>query len=102
MNQLSIAGEQEKQSSDIATQEIGASGFATLGIPLLRGRTFDARDQKDTQPVAVVNQALVREYFPDADPLQRAVKLGPYGDPANPWLTIVGVVANVKTTTVFL
>ncbi len=101
MNQLSIAGKQEKQSSDVATQEIGASGFATLGIPLLRGRTFDARDQKDTQPVAVVNQALVREYFPDADPLQRAVKLGPYGDPANPWLTIVGVVADVKTTTVF-
>jgi putative ABC transport system permease protein len=101
MNQLSVAGQPENQSSDVATQDIGASGFETLGIPLLRGRTFDTRDRKDSQPVAIVNQALARRYFPDADPLQHAIKLGPAGDAANPWLTIVGVVADVKTTTVF-
>jgi len=101
MNQLSVAGQLENQSSNVATQDIGVSGFATLGIPLLRGRTFDARDRKDTQPVAIVNQALVRQYFPDSDPLQHAIKLGPSGVPASPWLTIVGVVADVKTTTVF-
>jgi predicted permease len=101
MNQLSVAGQLENQSSNVATQDIGASGFATLGIPLLRGRTFDARDRSDTQPVAIVNQALVRQYFPNADPLQHVIKLGPSGNPANPWLTIVGVAADVKTTTVF-
>jgi len=101
MNQLSIAGQPENQSSDVATQDIGASGLATLGISLLRGRTFDPRDRKDTQQVAIINQALVRQFFPDGDPLQHAIKLGPAGDPANPWLTIVGVVADVKTTTVF-
>jgi predicted permease len=101
MNQLSIAGQPENQSSNVATQDIGTSGFATLGIPLLRGRTFDTRDRENTQPIAIVNQALARQYFPDADPLQHAIKLGPSGDPSNPWLTIVGVVADVKTTTVF-
>jgi len=101
MNQLSVAGQLENQLSNVATQDVGASGFATLGVPLLRGRTFDARDGKDTQPVAIINQALARQYFPDADPLQHAIKLGPSGDPANPWLTISGVVGDVKTTTVF-
>ena len=46
MNQLSVAGQLENQSSNVATQDIGASGFVTLGIPLLRGRTFDTRDRK--------------------------------------------------------
>jgi len=101
MSQLSVAGRPENQTANVATQDIGASGFATLGIPLLRGRTFDSRDRKDTQPVVIVNEALARQYFPDVDPLQHAIKLGPSGDPANPWLTIVGVVADVKTTTVF-
>ena len=101
MNQLSVLGRPDNQTSNVATQDIGASGFATLGIPLLRGRTFDAGDRKDTESVAIVNQALARQYFPDADPLQRTIKLGPSGDAASPWLTIVGVVADVKTTTVF-
>ena len=101
MNQLSVAGRLENQSFNVATQDIGASGFSTLGIALLRGRAFDARDRKDTQPVAIVNQALARQFFPGADPLQHSIKLGPAGNPANPWLTIVGVVADVKTTTVF-
>ena len=52
MHQISVAGQLEKQSSNVATQDIGASGFATLGIPLLRGRTFDARDGENAQPVA--------------------------------------------------
>jgi putative ABC transport system permease protein len=102
MNQLSVAGQLENQSFNVATQDISASGFSTLGLPLLRGRAFDARDRKDTQPVAIVNQALSRQFFPGgADPLQHAIKLGPGSNPANPWLTIVGVVADVKTTTVF-
>jgi putative ABC transport system permease protein len=101
MNQLSVAGQPENQSSNVATQDIGTSGFATLDIPLLRGRVFDTRDRKDTQSAAIVNQAFARQYLPHADPSQHAIKLGPSGDPANPWLTIVGVVANVKTTTVF-
>jgi predicted permease len=101
MNQVSVAGQPENQSSNVATQDIGTAGFATLGIPLLRGRVFDTRDRKDTQSVAIINQAFARQYFPDADPLQHAIKLGPFSDPADPWLTIVGVVANVKTTTVF-
>jgi putative ABC transport system permease protein len=102
-NQLSIAGRSgaESPSSDVATQDVSPQTLRTLGIPLVKGRLFDERDGKDSQPVAIVNEALAREYFPGADPLGRVVKLSRADDPARPWLTIVGVVANVKTTTVF-
>ncbi len=73
----------------------------TLSIPLLRGRTFDTRDQQDTPAVAIINQALAREYFAGADPLGARIKLSRSDDPSRPWLTIIGVAADVKTTTVF-
>jgi predicted permease len=102
-NQLSIAGTSgaENSSSDVATQEVSTGTLRTLGIPFLEGRTFDERDRVDTQPVAIINEALAREYFPGADPLGRAVKLSHADDPSRPWLTVIGVVANVKTMTVF-
>jgi putative ABC transport system permease protein len=102
-NQLSIAGKSsaENSASDVATQDVSTRTFRTLDIPLVKGRTFDERDRRDAQPVAIINEALAREYFPGADPLGRAVKLSRADDPSRPWLTIVGVVANVKTSTVF-
>jgi predicted permease len=102
-NQLSIAGRSgaENAASDVATQDLSTQTFRTLGIPLVKGRTFDERDRRDTQPVAIINEALAREYFPGTDPIGRAVKLSRADDPSRPWLTIVGVVANVKTSTVF-
>jgi predicted permease len=88
------------ERADIATETVGDKFLTVLGIPLLRGRVFDARDQRNTQPVALVNQILADEYFPHQDPIGHEIKLGP---PAGnkPWLTIIGVVGNVKTTTVF-
>ena len=90
------------------TSEIGDAGpveisddyFRVLGIPLLLGREFDSRDREDSPPVAIVNEALVREYFPREDPIGRQMKLGlPEGKA--PWLTIVGVVGDVKHNIVY-
>jgi putative ABC transport system permease protein len=61
--------------------------FSALQLPLLRGRGFVDTDREDTQAVAIVNQAFVRKFFPDADPLGRRVRVGLSG----PWVTIVGV-----------
>jgi predicted permease len=43
--------------------------FSTIGEPLLRGRFFDERDNQHSEPVAVVNQAFVRRFFPHENPL---------------------------------
>jgi putative ABC transport system permease protein len=64
--------------------------FDALGIALARGRLFDRRDTVETPPVALVNQALVRTYFPDEDPLGLRINVG--GD----LRAIVGIVGDVR------
>jgi predicted permease len=101
LNSISISGRADSSTSDVATQDISPGGLRTLMVPLLRGRMFDGRDQNDSQPVVLMNEALAREYFPGADPLGKSIKLGRAEDASRPWLTVIGVVGNVKTTTVF-
>lgn len=70
--------------------------FETLGINVLRGRTFTPRDDRQgSAPTAVVNEAFVKRYLPSGDPIGRRVTLGS-GDAEDPWMTIVGVVADVR------
>ena len=66
--------------------------FETMGIPLLRGRLFGPSDRPGTPEVGVVNEAMVQKFFGGKDPVGRQIR---YGAPV-PWVTIVGVVGNVK------
>jgi putative ABC transport system permease protein len=101
-NPLSIEGDPSRFSAGgIATQSVSASFLDTMSIPLVRGRVFDTRDRNGTQQVAIVNEALANKYFPHTDPIGHTVKLSRADDPSQPWLTIIGVVADIKTTTVF-
>jgi putative ABC transport system permease protein len=69
--------------------------FRVLGIPLLRGRLFEARDGMDAPHVAVISQALARARWPDRDPLGRTIEFGNMdGDPRP--LTVVGIVGDVR------
>ena len=73
--------------------------FEVLDIPLLRGRTFRARDDAGAPGVVVINEALARQLFPDSDPLNEQLLVGrgilPVYD-ADPVRRIVGVVGNVR------
>lgn len=74
--------------------------FATMRIPLVAGRYIDASDTRDRVPVVVVNQALAEHFFGAQgarEAVGRRIKWGSPRSPA-PWLTIVGVTANVKDT----
>jgi putative ABC transport system permease protein len=85
------------QVLDTAQRIVSAGYFQTMGIPLLAGRFFDDRDISDREPVAVVNNAFVRRYFPDRPPIGQRLKLGRPEDSGLPWFfTIVGVVGNVR------
>jgi predicted permease len=69
--------------------------FRVLGIPLLRGRLFEARDGLDAPHVAVISQALARARWADRDPLGRTIEFGNMdGDPRP--LTVVGIVGDVR------
>lgn len=67
--------------------------FGTLGIPVLRGRDFAAADERGA-PVAIVNEAFVRAYYPGRDPVGRRVRWA--SDESRTWITIAGVSADVR------
>jgi predicted permease len=100
-NALSVDGDAGFSPGGIATQSVSAGFFSVMQIPVFRGRVFDTQDRKETQQVAIVNEALANKYFPHTDPIGRAIKLSRADDASQPWLRIIGIVADIKTTTVF-
>jgi predicted permease len=74
-------------------QTVGADYFETMGIPILEGRAFTATDDGGA-PVAIVNEAFVRTFFPGRSPLGQRLRVG-FSD-RNPFMTIVGVAKDVK------
>jgi predicted permease len=85
------------QEREASIHSIGPGYLETMRIAVVRGRGLVHADDSGSEPVALVNQAFVRENFPTEDPLGRevtmTVDLG-YGSPA--W-RIVGVVADVRS-----
>jgi putative ABC transport system permease protein len=88
----------------VTTDSVTTGFFETLHVPLERGRLFEARDAHPAEElragpvpsVVVVNEALVRRFFPGQDPLGRRIT---FGNPANPkvnWSEIVGVVGDMR------
>jgi putative ABC transport system permease protein len=69
--------------------------FGAMGIPLIGGRDFNEGDGRDNVPVAIINRSAARLFWPDGDPLGQRLKIGGY-ESRNPWLTVVGVVDDVK------
>ncbi len=66
----------------------------TMGVALLRGRSFNGHDTADSRPVVLINQAMAHRYWNDENPVGQRISTS---DPANPkWKEIVGVVGNVK------
>lgn len=69
--------------------------FHTMQIPLRQGRDFGPQDFEEKAPlVGIANDAMVRQYFPNEDPLGKRVRF--VRNPQIEWITIVGVVGDVK------
>jgi predicted permease len=68
--------------------------FPAMGIPIRRGRDFDANDSATAPPVAVINETMAKRLFPSQDPLGQHVRMGP--SPTGPWTTIVGVIGDIR------
>jgi predicted permease len=78
-----------------STRTISSAYFDAMGIPLLAGRTFADTDQTGSDSVAIVNQYLARQLFPNRDPIGMRL---PDADSNRPGATIVGVVKDVAQT----
>src|SRR5260370_33889835 len=66
--------------------------FSTMGVPLIQGRSFTAADRFESQPVAIVNLAEAKKFWPGESAIGKRVRWGVNA----PWQTIVGIVGDVS------
>ena len=93
---LTIEDRPLEASQDLRAERIWVSPdyFRVMQAPLVRGRFFTEGDEDGKQPVAIIDEATARRYWLDRDPLGRRLRFGQ--DPKLPWLTVVGIVKNIK------
>ena len=91
-------GEADSADSPTAAMRIVTPGyFATLKIPLKRGRAFDERDNEQSPEVVAINEEAARRYWPGVDPLGQQLHLGVrLAEARSGMKTIVAVVGDVK------
>jgi len=69
--------------------------FATMGIPIVKGRGFSEQDKAGGPPVVIVNETLARKHWPGVDAIGKRIRF--YGPLERaPWMQIIGVVQDVK------
>lgn len=81
-------------SFDSNHRQISAGYLKTMGIAILKGRSFAEADNEQSQPVAIVNETMARQYWPGQDALGKRFKVGDPEDPL-PLITVVGIAADV-------
>ena len=91
---ISILGRPTSPSESSSWNRIGPRYFETLGTRLIRGRTIDERDTAHAPRVAVVNEAFVRQFLPDSDPIGGRLGIGGAEHAGD--FEIVGVTEDVK------
>jgi predicted permease len=88
-----IEGEAPRMTSEQAVASFHVASddyFRSMGIPIVRGRAFTARDTLDAPPVAIVDEALARRFFAGEDPVGRRLML------TNTPVEIVGIAGDVR------
>ena len=81
------------ESPDAAYRVVLPGYFATMGIPILRGRDIAEADTLDSPGVVVINEALARKHWPGEDPIGKRITFDDQDKNPN-WLTVVGVSKN--------
>jgi predicted permease len=95
---IRIQGRPESSAAQVLTATdfvITPDFFRTIGMTVLRGRSFSEQDDSTKARVVMVNQKFVERYLPGEDPIGKQIRLEVTGAPPE-WSQIIGVVNNVK------
>ena len=76
-------------------RQVSARYLQTVGISLREGRSLELRDDEKSPPVVVVNETMARKYWPGQSAIGKRINFGA-AETDSPWITIVGVVADVR------
>jgi predicted permease len=87
---VAVGGEPEVQ-----TLSVMGDYFRVMQIPLRAGRDFTPLDREEQPLVAIVNEEMVREFFPHENPIGARIHWARETEPLQ-WMTVIGVVGDVK------
>jgi len=93
---LAVEGRPPLGQTDILHREVAGDYFRAMRVPLLNGRTFSDADTRETPPVVLVNDALVKQFFPKENPVGLRITFDRVPDSTSMWRTIVGVVGSER------
>lgn len=86
---------QDTDESHVNYDAVSPNYFSTMKVPLLSGREFNEADTATSPKVAIINEAMMKAYFPNRNPIGVHLAMGS-GDGHNPDIEIVGVVKDAK------
>jgi putative ABC transport system permease protein len=92
IRRVTIEGRNDDVPTDFGV--VSADYFRALQLPLRSGRVFADSDTATSAGVVVIDETMARKYFPAGDAVGKRLRLG---DAGNPWLEIIGVVADSKS-----
>src|SRR6185369_11592165 len=90
-----IEGEDPNTFHSSANTWVSNDYFRAMGISLLQGREFGSMDREGSTPVVLINQAFARKFFDGQDPIGKRIRWGGWGVD---WLTVVGMVGDVRVS----
>jgi predicted permease len=93
---LAIEDRPLESSQDLRAEmtRISPDYLRAMQAPLVRGRFFAESDEEGQQPVAIVDESTARRYWAGRHPIGRRLRFGQ--DPTRPWMTVVGIVRDIK------
>jgi putative ABC transport system permease protein len=92
--------DQDSQSGYNVFRYAVSPGYCeTMGIPLIAGRLLDTRDAAGAPQAALISESLARRHFANRNPIGSRLHVGPRD---RPWYTVVGIVGDVKQTSLAL
>ncbi len=97
---LEFEGQAPSTAAALVNVAVASPGyFATLRVPLLRGRDFTEADREGKPVVAVINQTLARRRWPNVDPVGRRFRIPRlFGVETDAWITVAGVVGDMRSS----
>jgi putative ABC transport system permease protein len=88
----------EEANIEVPLDAVTPDYFRVMGVSLLRGRGFTAQDGPDAPRVAIINENMAKRFWPGEDAVGRRFRYGTGPGNQAPWITIVGVVADMRRT----
>ncbi|HTH20368.1 MAG TPA: ABC transporter permease, partial [Candidatus Udaeobacter sp.] len=83
------------QQPDVIYRAIGPRYFATMGIPIVRGRDFTDQDNGDAKDVVIISEKTAQQFWPGQDPIGKRLKPG-LSTSSSPWREVIGIVKDVR------